>query len=311
MIFPGSRFDMTGNCILNLQANACNRLQIKKYRKECIMLLTARDSFFTGLIFLLAFCFLLFPARAFAYSYTVSGWSDAEKTSVSDGDDYMCWAASASNVLSYTGWGDNYSTDADTIFDYFQEYWSNDGGNVYYAWSWWFDGIDRRTNDDLRRKTSSSLNTINSGNFYDDYTFLDYFDYDLNTGSIMSSVETYLISGYGVSLGIWGYDTSSNSEWGHALTIWGYDYNDDGEYLGIWVTDSDDYEDCLQYYELSYEEDMYWLDDYGSSSTNWYVFGAYALAAVPVPLPSSLVILGFGLSTMVLLRKRQISARTI
>ncbi|MFZ1934681.1 MAG: hypothetical protein WCB27_17350 [Thermoguttaceae bacterium] len=55
----------------------------------------------------------------------------------------MCWAASASNVLTWTGWGnvgaisdqsDQY--EADEIFKYFQGHWTDEGSWPTDAWSW-------------------------------------------------------------------------------------------------------------------------------------------------------------------------------
>ena len=41
------------------------------------------------------------------YGYEVYGgeWQDAEKTFSNTEDDEMCWAAAASNILDWTGWG--------------------------------------------------------------------------------------------------------------------------------------------------------------------------------------------------------------
>ena len=87
--------------------------------------------------------------------YDASNWGgtyyDAEKTPPGDSDDEMCWAAAASNVLAWTGWGDVASVDGadlhtinetDAIFKYFQTHWTDEGGWPIDAWAWWFSGIN-------------------------------------------------------------------------------------------------------------------------------------------------------------------------
>ena len=54
----------------------------------------------------------------------------------------MCWAAAASNILVWTGWGDIYSTDEDNIFGYFQDHWTDSGALMEFGWDWWFDGTN-------------------------------------------------------------------------------------------------------------------------------------------------------------------------
>ncbi len=94
------------------------------------------------------------PYTGNAYDYNGDPWSpephyflDAEKTPPGDNDDLMCWAAAASNILTWTGWGnvsaisdqsDQY--EADEIFKYFQDHWTDEGSWPTDAWSWWFDG---------------------------------------------------------------------------------------------------------------------------------------------------------------------------
>ena len=56
-------------------------------------------------------------------------------------DDLMCWAAAASNVLEWTGWGVvGGMTNTDEMFQHFQDHWTDLGGSSEYAWNWWFDG---------------------------------------------------------------------------------------------------------------------------------------------------------------------------
>jgi hypothetical protein len=70
-------------------------------------------------------------------------WHDAEKSPTNSEDDLMCWAAAASNVLQWTGWGAVLGLDtADAIFDHFQDHWTDEGGLMEYGWDWWFDGTN-------------------------------------------------------------------------------------------------------------------------------------------------------------------------
>ena len=67
-------------------------------------------------------------------------WSDAEKTKTNEDDDLMCWAASASNVLEWTGWGYTTETEnADEIFQYTLQYWDDRSGWMTSHWYWWFN----------------------------------------------------------------------------------------------------------------------------------------------------------------------------
>jgi hypothetical protein len=74
--------------------------------------------------------------------------SDADKSIFDSDDDLMCWAAAASNVLEWTGWGlvDHWdgltwrSIDTvDEMFAHFQAQWLDVGGFPSVAWGWWFD----------------------------------------------------------------------------------------------------------------------------------------------------------------------------
>jgi len=75
------------------------------------------------------------------YDHHGGWWCDAEKTKDNDDDDLMCWAAAASNVLEWTGWGlgpGMWSTDQ--MFQYSLNYWDDRTGWMTSAWQWWFDG---------------------------------------------------------------------------------------------------------------------------------------------------------------------------
>jgi hypothetical protein len=59
------------------------------------------------------------------------------------GDTNYCWAASASNILAFTGWdgGPTLST-GQQIYDDIKSHWSNLYGITGQAADWWFTGDD-------------------------------------------------------------------------------------------------------------------------------------------------------------------------
>jgi hypothetical protein len=71
-----------------------------------------------------------FGLSYFGYNDFGGSWYDAEKTLGNTEDDLMCWAATGSNMLTYTGWGfpvgASFSNE-DDIFAYFQNHWTDAG----------------------------------------------------------------------------------------------------------------------------------------------------------------------------------------
>ena len=198
-------------------------------------------------------------------------WSDAEKD-LQAGDDLLCWAGAASNVLEWTGWGLVAGmVDTDQMFQYYQDHWTDEGNLPRFAWDWWFDG----TNPTEGWSGWSQVD-VPGGNFYPDSIPSDYI-HTRGQGATaqayaMIDIDQYSRAGYGVSLGIFG-------SIGHAITCWGFNYDtalapsDPNYYQGIWITDSDDGKytanghtapDVLHYYSVSW-----------NSSYNRYDFSAY------------------------------------
>ena len=52
------------------------------------------------------------------------GWSDVEQTTFTN----LCWAASSSNMLAYSGWNGGFA-DAAGVFGELSGHWSNQFGN--------------------------------------------------------------------------------------------------------------------------------------------------------------------------------------
>jgi hypothetical protein len=196
-------------------------------------------------------------------------WYDAEKVPPDSafppgtGDDFMCWAASASNILAWTGWGIvDGMYDADAIFKYFQDHWTDEGGWQNVAWTWWFNGTN------IAAGWGAAEVDVPGGAFYhrldpDNYIVTEYDDAD-----VMKAIDDFLHAGYGVGVGIYNEDYTT----AHAITVWGFNYDDadPNHYVGVWVTDSDDNKsnphapDVLHYYEVqwSQSEGRWYLQDY-------------------------------------------------
>jgi len=195
------------------------------------------------------------PALAetyFIYDDYGDTWQDANKTAANTEDDFMCWAAAASNILAWGNWGTADYNTADQIFQHIQDHWTDSGGIMSWAWQWWFNGTRRPIS------YGSYTNVPGGGNFYPDLDFSDY--YTLATeDNVLSGIDTLLHQGIGVCLGIRQSEGASS----HAVTCWGYSSDTVG-YTSLHLTDSDDGYLGLQEYPVSL------LDGF------WYLRGSYS-----------------------------------
>ena len=209
-------------------------------------------------------------------------WSDAEKSPSNSEDDNMCWAGAAANVLDWTGWGHVAGiTNADEMFGYFQDHWTDQGGQMSYGWQWWFTGANPSSG-----WTGWSQVDVTGGGFHQSESYSSLYHYSSNDSTAMATIDTYLRSGYGTTIGIYG-------PGGHAITVWGltHDADNPSKYSGLYLTDSDDYKyhpsapDRLRYYEVEYSSNKWYLQDYYGSDS-WYIGVIAALAPSPTPPPA-------------------------
>ncbi len=166
-----------------------------------------------------------------------------------DGDDLLCWAATSSNMLHYTGWAQKANPafkTTDDIFDIFVENFTDDVGNAYSAFEWFLNGVYTNQN---RENVAQVKNYGKSGAYLKEYA----------ASEITSEIEREdmanhfykgydkLHEGYGIYLVIgWMNEYAEAVDTSHAVTMWGYicdkDYSERyPEYFKAFiVSDSDD-----------------------------------------------------------------------
>ena len=248
-------------------------------------------------------------ALVFAWAHTghatvynfVDTWGgsiyDANKKYDGD-DDKLCWAATISNMLTWTNWSTPVaSNDTDTIFSYYKSNWTNDGGSAYYGADWWFDG----TNNKQGVSDWAQDDAVGGGGFFPSLNIDDYYSYSTyyknNQNQAMSQLATYMDDGLSVSLGLGGSGA-------HAVTAWGYEIIG-GLFTAILITDSDDNYDGGKWYDLNLLGSGYWeLTGYNGAGESWYITEVHGLAANPTPIPGAAWLLGSGLLGLIGLRRK-------
>ncbi len=142
---------------------------------------------------------------------------DAEKlASKRDGDDNLCWAGAASNMLQYSGWGRKAGFETeDDIFETFIDAFEDEGGNTAQGIAWFFHG------------GGTSLKKTGSGKYLPNYDLGDLAGsgWDLSfertaqgiSDGGLKKMTDYLKKGYAVGLDVSWPDT----DLGHSITLWG------------------------------------------------------------------------------------------
>ncbi|MEE1264780.1 MAG: PEP-CTERM sorting domain-containing protein [Akkermansia sp.] len=216
-----------------------------------------------------------------------SGWIDYEKNEQKgDGDDYLCWAASAANIIDY--WQRQYTVPAGTptgaaVWDTFKAACRiDDAGFVPCAIQWWlggdYQGITGLDDDDNNDRAVYAIysdeefpqpiaittdidtfggyywdliSTVNSDKLESMGNFLLYDGPEL-TGAFVTleQIQAGLAAGAPLSLGI----GDTNEELFHSITLWGIEYDEKG-LQSIWITDSDDYKTQLLEVDVMYKEE--------------------------------------------------------
>lgn len=210
------------------------------------------------------------------FELTNLGFIDTEKTLEDDEDDYLCWAASTANILTYTGWAAQAGfTSEDDLFELFINSFVNDGSHAYYGVGWFFNGKIQ-----IQSNLAQPLDFPNSGGYLTDYSFIDYVDVvDLDTDSAVGlrTLFNSLRHGCGVTLNLDIYQGSEDLG-GHAVTLWGFVLDDDypetdqAHYDSILVTDSDSDEIYGERRSAKDVMGLYALSSYQSGDYDYYSF---------------------------------------
>lgn len=172
---------------------------------------------------------------------------DAEKMKTqNDGDDELCWAAAASNVLTYTGWAAQAGfTTTDDLFEEFIASFTDKGNSAYYGFGWFFNGVNTFVKL-LPGQVASA--TAGTGGYFNDYAYeklVKQIHVSVEGASGMSTLYRCLEDGCGASLSIDVTHSIYGYTGGHAITCWGYiadtayDKDDPEYYAGLFIADSD------------------------------------------------------------------------
>ena len=212
--------------------------------------------FFLSSLLLLAGALLAPAAEVWAPGVSRDGgWYDYHKSGSNDGpmaDTAMCWAASASNVISWWQNLNSFSLETsvpknEAVFDTFRGVFTNGGGKAKYAYDWWINTGSWLAPSgsgwaSIDKGMPEEYNAYTNGGFI--YGLYDTTDYPITIATSSNNPYAYseavvkaIGSGYALTLSV------ENSGVAHAYTLWGaeYEITDNGyELTAVWLTNSDD-----------------------------------------------------------------------
>ncbi len=156
-------------------------------------------------------------------------FADAEKLNNVQ-DALYCWGAASANVLTWTGWAANspYAfANEDEVFEYFINYWKNEGGMESDAQGWFLTG---------EGLSGTMVVPAEGGNLFPGLELADCFasiEVSTETSTLLNLLADYFDAGYGISYAIY-----SDAGLAHAITGWGYEVDDAGN-IYLYYSDSD------------------------------------------------------------------------
>jgi len=235
-------------------------------------------------------CHGLSYTNYFLYNQWGGTWQDVNKSPANADDDYLCWAATAANVLAWGHWGTSAHPTSASIFQDFVEHWTDNAGYMSWAWKWWLNGSPPPYN------TYAYIDVAGGGNYFPEMSFSAYYR-GASGGNLLTTLDAWMHQGYGVGL-ILRKGSSS-----HAVTAWGFSYDSTTtvpQYKGIFITDSDDGQNALMYYSLTWQSNYWYL---GEGYAGWQLYGLQALKylplaaaeATPIPISPTWLLLATGL----------------
>ncbi len=236
-----------------------------------------------------------------------NGWYDINKTIANENDDQLCFAAAATNLITW--WQNQLPATPAGVPQSNEAIWArylagsntDAAGDVAAAVQWWLTGVYIPTNNTEYLRSSygvgaSSQLTAFEGYYYKDYIFplahayaSQYINYDTalrnaytdefrafmhfraEANDLSSNILYAIQNGMGVAVGL----AADTGNLAHAITLWGVDYSDTEGITALWLTDSDDaqygiHEDSgLFSVAVTEKNGRLYLDE--ESEGNWYV----------------------------------------